>query len=395
MFNFYIDGLIEELHENKEQDSPSSCLFFADDGNLHGTKRENLQKLLDICDLWSQNHGISFAPEKCLVVAKENIQFTIGQSILPQVESAKYLGTPFSANGPMWNKAITDASKKAKGVIMMLMNLGLNSKMWDPSSSIKVYKLFVRPIMEYAQQTTLLGQKELDLIQKNQFLALRIIFGAPWNTSKTAMVKLACLESAKCRNLLLNAAFVKDRLYQEENSNPTMIRMKELEKQRGSLIHFWLQKNDLIDRLRGAQKIQAEKLKIKYKDISESNFGATGISNGIMVKKNLKLSTILIWKNAEDANIKRNIIRWRLGRIAYHQICKNCESAELSRKHALECSRTNQLIKDVFREINQEEESLPLDNVLNHYISNTSESIFRSLDMIINNITSLCHGVLL
>jgi hypothetical protein len=84
--------------------------------------------------------------------------------------------------------------------------------------------------------------------QKNQ-----IIFGVPWNTSQTAMVKLACLESAKCRNLLLKAAFVKDRLYQEENSNPTTVRMKELEREQGSLIHFWLQKNNLIDRLRGAE----------------------------------------------------------------------------------------------------------------------------------------------
>ena len=88
--------------------------------------------------------------------------------------------------------------------------------------------------MEYAQQSTLLGKKELDLIQRNQFLALRIIFGVPWNTSKTAMVKLACLESAKFRNLLLNASFVNDRLYQEENSNPTTVRMKELEKKQGS-----------------------------------------------------------------------------------------------------------------------------------------------------------------
>ena len=63
-----------------------------------------------------------------------------------------------------------------------------------------------------------------------------------------------------------------------------------------------------------AQKVQTEKLKIKYKDISESNFGATRISNGIMVKKNLKHSTILRWKDEEDAKIKRNIIRWRLGK---------------------------------------------------------------------------------
>jgi hypothetical protein len=39
----------------------------------------------------------------------------------------------------MWNKAIMDGSKNAKGVIMILMKLGLDIKMWGPSSSIKVY----------------------------------------------------------------------------------------------------------------------------------------------------------------------------------------------------------------------------------------------------------------
>ena len=161
---------------------------------------------------------------------------------------------------------------------------------------------------------------------------------------------------------VLNAAFVRDRLYQEENSNPTTVRMKELERKQGSLIHFWLQKNNLIDRLRGAEKVKIEKLKIKYKDISESNFGATGISDGILVNKNLKHSTILRWKDAEDAKIKRNIIRWRLGRIAYHQQCKNCnESAELSRKHALECTRMNELITEVYTDVNMEEGFLSID----------------------------------
>ena len=75
--------------------------------------------------------------------------------------------------------------------------------------------------MEYAQQTSIISKAGLDSIQRNQFMALRIIFGITWHTSKTAMIRLACLESAECRNLILNANFVKDRLDQEGSTNPT------------------------------------------------------------------------------------------------------------------------------------------------------------------------------
>ena len=115
MFNFYIDGLIEELHNMIKQNLPSCCLFFADDGNLHGTKKEQMQKLLDGCNHWSTNYGIKFAPGKCLVVAGEKTDLFLGQ--LPQVESAKYLGIPFTRKGADWKKVVSEATKKAKGVI--------------------------------------------------------------------------------------------------------------------------------------------------------------------------------------------------------------------------------------------------------------------------------------
>jgi hypothetical protein len=68
MFNFYINNLIENLHNLKEERLPSSCLFFADDGNLHGTIRAQIH--LNSCAKWSKDHEIVFASEKCLVLAK-------------------------------------------------------------------------------------------------------------------------------------------------------------------------------------------------------------------------------------------------------------------------------------------------------------------------------------
>jgi hypothetical protein len=41
------------------------------------------------------------------------------------------------------------------------------------------------------------------------------------------------------------------------------------------------------------------------------------------VSKSLKLSSILFWKSEDDGEILRNLLRWRLGRIAFHQECLN------------------------------------------------------------------------
>ena len=117
------------------------------------------------------------------------------------------------------------------------------------------------------------------------------------------------------------------------------------------------------------------------------------MSDAIIVPKDLKHSAILKWINVEDAKMKKNIIRWRLGRIAFHQACTNCiESAELSRKHALECTRMNELITEVYTDVNMEEGFLSIDNVLNFHYKNVSITTLSMLDTIISNISSMCNN---
>ena len=64
-----------------------------------------------------------------------------------------------------------------------------------------------------------------------------------------------------------------------------------------------------------------------------TNDGAA-LSDSIPVSKSLKLSSILFWKSEEDGEILRNLVTWRLGRIACHL---NCKRENLSRKHAVLC----------------------------------------------------------
>jgi hypothetical protein len=69
----------------------------------------------------------------------------------------------------------------------MLQWLSPESDSTKTSAKIDVYKLFVRHLLEYGMQVTLYDSKSIQLFERTQQLALRIAFGLPWNTSKTAL----------------------------------------------------------------------------------------------------------------------------------------------------------------------------------------------------------------
>ncbi|KAI9324821.1 hypothetical protein BDR26DRAFT_780079, partial [Obelidium mucronatum] len=56
---------------------------------------------------------------------------------------------PFSRNGIDWKQLAATRTEKARKVIAMLAPLGFNSRGWAPAASARVYKAFVRPVMEY------------------------------------------------------------------------------------------------------------------------------------------------------------------------------------------------------------------------------------------------------
>ena len=146
LFNFFIDLLIQSLENCQLSDPlPSKSLLFADDSNLHAKNSQDMQILLDTCYEWAQLHGMTFAPEKCFVVAKDPMTLNLGPDILPNAQNAKYLGIIMDSSGPDWKTMAANLSAKAKNAVMALMKIGFNRKTWSPSAKMDVYKLFIRP----------------------------------------------------------------------------------------------------------------------------------------------------------------------------------------------------------------------------------------------------------
>ena len=392
IFNFFIDGLIRILDaQDKENELPSNCLFFADDGNLHTLSETKMQSLLDLCQTWSIEHGMTFAPEKSVVVASAETQVFLGDSELPQVTSCKYLGIPMTSTGPDWNSAANDMSKKAVAAVMTLRRYGFNQKNWCPSAKIDIYKLFVRSQMEYGMQVNIYKKCEIQMFEKAQQLSLRIAYGVPWNTSKTALKRLSCLESMECRNLLLNARFIRPLLLGTFATIPASRLFNSVLKQKGSLAHKWNLCNHYLEQLkRVSEKSMKTTIKqIRYENIVQDNLGHTNISDAIAVDKSLKHSAILYWEGTEDAKVKQELILWRLGRVAFHQVCNRC-NGDLSRKHAVICSGAEDYILQQLPHFTLPPVNTIIDEVLNRHLIKGTQAIWSTLFEAIQGLRRTC-----
>jgi len=120
------------------------------------------------------------------------------------------------------------------------------------------------------------------------------------------------------------------------------------------------------------------------------SFGHSNISNDILVLPNLKKSSILFWNGVQDAKIKREIIDWRLGRIAHHQKCFICNGV-LSRKHAISCSGADVYLKDILVIFNYS--SNLIDGLLNQYFINNNLEIYQKICVVIQGIKKTCLGM--
>ena len=144
----------------------------------------------------------------------------------------------------------------------------------------------------------------------------------------------------QCRNKILNAKFLRGLNFLQENLQISQL-VNYASNFSKSIYKEFYRTNEYIRELQNvsAESLLKTKIKeIRRMDILDSKKGcksgtktSTRISDSIPVSKSLKLSSILLLKSDNNGEIQRNLIRWRLGRIAYHQECLNCNREKLSK----------------------------------------------------------------
>jgi hypothetical protein len=365
LFNFYINELLDELDslprslKVETHGMFTNHLHFADDGNIHASSIAKLQELITTVESWSRRSDCVISIDKTVYMGPSSLRgwetIYILDRPIGKVPNFEYLGIFINENGIDWERIQGKRCNKARGVISLLAGVGMNATGWPLRASIKAYKAFIRPVMEYGLALTVLKTKEIAVFQSVQNLALRRMLGVPRNGSIAAMHKLTLLESMEQRNLILNATLIGNLHNSVSKRHPTVCLYRRiLEFPLTTLvspINRALKKNPVLNKI--------HRLPLLFHPLSDDFFVGpiadalpshlkkdlkidhlqkvkSGVAGSIQYEQFDKIRDIFQVKN--PLAIRITISRWLLGLVAQHQICKLCNVEELSRSHAISCS---------------------------------------------------------
>ena len=149
---------------------PVNCLMYADDIAIIGDARD-VHMMLLAAEQHSNLLGYRWSPTKCEILnANPNAEpFTLYGTEIPRCSTFRYLGLPFSSNGLDSDMLVNQSKSKAISAMRSLRDSGVHMYGFGLLSSLRAYKIFVRPIIEYGLAISFLNaiqRKVLDDIQK-------------------------------------------------------------------------------------------------------------------------------------------------------------------------------------------------------------------------------------
>ena len=228
LFNLFINNLLESLNSSQLGatigDVYVSALGFADDIVLVTDCPTIAQKLLNLCKSWANSNRMAFNTSKCNVMVlngtRKDIHLKLSNDELQIVDNYKYLGVTFSS------KHITNLFKvhfrtmleKANLRVSTIRRFGFRENGLRLTSAVRLYKLLVRPLLEYCAQSLTYARysergsleaptgfaKEIEHFQTQ---TLKKLINCPRNTPP-AIIRLFCgVEPIVCRLEILKLRY--------------------------------------------------------------------------------------------------------------------------------------------------------------------------------------------
>ena len=206
LFNVFFDDFICKL-QNKFQGArfsfgkKLSTLAYADDIVLLSSNPKEMQKMLDFCSKYAQENEFEFNIGKCKILkvhckgAAKQVQFNMGGQALKEVDSYRYLGVPFgramhpNSRPSAFGKYFSKIEKKARSRLLVSRFLGAKKDGLRPKTGLRLYKMLVRPILEYACPVVCFTNTQIEKLEKLQNFAIKTACGLRHNT-KTASVRV-------------------------------------------------------------------------------------------------------------------------------------------------------------------------------------------------------------
>ena len=140
-----------------------------------------MQKLLDICEKWAAKNRMDFKLSKCKVMVFNRSPrtihrfFKLGNQYIEVVRVYKYLGITISTKRltNLYSKHIDKVMEKAKRRLQCIVHMGFHADGLRIETSIRMYKLLVRPILEYCAQVLIYRNYYLTSAKKSNTTRVR------------------------------------------------------------------------------------------------------------------------------------------------------------------------------------------------------------------------------
>ena len=228
LFNIFINDLLNELQNTGIGAFIGPihipALGFADDIVLISDDPEKLQKLIDKCQSWASKNGMSFNTSKCKVMvfngSSTDMIFTLNDEQLQIVETYKYLGVILSSKyiTNLFRQHYAKITQKARIRSNILKRHGFHEDGLRLKTAIRLYKIVIRPILEYCGQTLSYSRyrqqsrgaepngfaRELEHLQTQ---ILKNIINCPRSTSPSIVRLFCCVEPLMCRFEMLKLRY--------------------------------------------------------------------------------------------------------------------------------------------------------------------------------------------
>ena len=220
IYIIYVNDLPEEIKHD------CSLSQFADDiaiwtsAYTRAFSTHKLQKAVNMLEGWCRRWRVKLNGEKSKLVFisrmrkanDENHCLQLFNDIIRPVNQAKFLGVKIDQwlSFKSHFEDIHNRSKKRLNVLRVLARAGV-----EPKVLMKLYKIYVRPILEYGSLSFIAAPKsQLDKLQKIQNEGLRICLRLPSYIRTGLLHECASIEPINDRLLSLNSHLLRKMYYQ-------------------------------------------------------------------------------------------------------------------------------------------------------------------------------------
>lgn len=346
-----------------------NATLFADDIAIVSSSIQELRLLVHVCEEHARSNHYRFAPLKCVILTniEEQFEILLHDQAIPKCQEFKFLGSWFDAQGFHGKTHVDKSIEKSLTASNILKSVGVNGRTYSADAIIKIYKTFVRPILEWGSNLHPYHHKTKQRLEQTQTRIVKSLLSVGTRTSTAAVLMLAGLET-----MTLRCDFLRAR---------TLYRFSTNDRSKLSRLCFDSCVNSSINNLATTRLSDSPAWK-KFQETASMDPEAPTASNS--VKKQLLLSQMqdlhkkdqlmcqLITPSNRMSNLflaktsnpplhitrrqKRLLVLWRLSVLPLHpyKVCKNCfdihaeepNIAPASRDHIASCYKFDLILPD-------------------------------------------------